>query len=200
MSPLTGRVHRTGINPLGQVLLGMAALGLAACSAVPQDYAASQPRFDMRTFFNGPLEAWGMFQDRSGKVVQRFHVVMTGRWQGDAGTLEEHFRYADGTTSQRTWTFHRVDDHHITGRAGDVIGEASGEAYGFALHWNYVLALPVGDSVYNVRMDDWMYLVDEQTLLNRTQMTKFGFRVGEVTLVIRRVAPSDASTASGRTQ
>jgi hypothetical protein len=35
-------------------------------------------------------------------------------------------------------------------------------------------------------MDDWMYLIDERTLLNRTTMSKFGFPLGEVTLSFRK--------------
>ena len=35
-------------------------------------------------------------------------------------------------------------------------------------------------------MDDWMYLMDEDTLINRTLMSKFGVEVGQVTLFFRR--------------
>ena len=35
-------------------------------------------------------------------------------------------------------------------------------------------------------MDDWMYLMDEDTLINRTAMSKFGVEVGQVTLFFRR--------------
>jgi hypothetical protein len=35
-------------------------------------------------------------------------------------------------------------------------------------------------------MDDWMYLIDENTMVNRAKMSKFGFEVGEVTLFFRR--------------
>jgi hypothetical protein len=38
-----------------------------------------------------------------------------------------------------------------------------------------------------VSLDDWLYLVDERHLLNRTTLTKFGFRVGELTLVIEKL-------------
>ena len=52
--------------------------------------------------------------------------------------------------------------------------------------WRYVLALPVDGRTWHMDMDDWMWLVDERTMLNRTTMTKFGFRVGEVTLAFRK--------------
>jgi hypothetical protein len=63
-----------------------------------------------------------------------------------------------------------------------VVGEAIGKVGGNSLRWQYVLALPVDGKVYNVNFDDWMYLMDERVMLNRAVMSKFGFRLGEVTL------------------
>jgi hypothetical protein len=70
-----------------------------------------------------------------------------------------------------------------------VVGEAQGEARGNALRWRYVLALPVGDKVYNVDFDDWMYLIDDRVMLNRSAMSKFGLHLGEVTLSFTRGTP-----------
>jgi hypothetical protein len=40
----------------------------------------------------------------------------------------------------------------------------------------------VDGSVYEVQFDDWMYLMDNKVMLNKAQMSKFGIRLGEVTL------------------
>lgn len=39
---------------------------------------------------------------------------------------------------------------------------------------------------WQMDMDDRMYLIDGQTMLDRTTMSKFGVRVGEVTLSFRK--------------
>jgi len=49
-----------------------------------------------------------------------------------------------------------------------------------------VLRVPWSGRTIDVDMDDWMWRIDESTVLNRTEMRKFGFRVGEVTLSFRR--------------
>jgi hypothetical protein len=67
-----------------------------------------------------------------------------------------------------------------------VVGEAIGESAGSALNWRYVMALPVDGRVWHVDFDDWMFLVDERVLLNRATMSKFGIRLGEVTLSLTR--------------
>ncbi len=158
-------------------------LALAGCGSVDIDkYANEKPELDLRTYFNGTLDAHGIFQDRSGEVVRRFHVLIDASWEGDTGVLDEHFTYSDGTTQRRVWTIVRHGRGQYTGTADDVVGEARGEARGNALRWRYVLALPVGDKVYNVDFDDWMFLMDDTVMLNRSVMSKFGFRLGEVTL------------------
>jgi hypothetical protein len=100
--------------------------------------------------------------------------------------LDEAFTYSDGTTSRRVWTITKLDEHTYKGTADDVVGEAKGEAYGNALRWQYVLNLPVGDKTYRVDFDDWMYLMDEQVMLNQSVMSKFGWRLGEVVLTFRK--------------
>ena len=112
------------------------------------DYAGETPELDLAEFFDGPVKAWGMVQNRSGKVVRRFEVDMVGRWDGDEGVLEEDFLFADGETQRRVWRFKKVDRHTYTGTAGDVVGEATGEVYGNALRWRYVLALESGDVLF----------------------------------------------------
>ncbi len=164
-----------------------APLLLAACASPDvKDYAGEKPVLDLSKYFNGKVDAWGMFTDRSGHVVKRFTVVVDGRWSGDTGTLDEDFTYSDGTKQRRVWTLQRGADGRWTGRAGDVVGEAAGESRGNALHWNYTLALPVDGRVIDVQMDDWMYLMSDDVLLNKTTMSKFGFRLGEVTLAFNR--------------
>lgn len=162
----------------------LAAAALTGCAG-PQvkDYAQEQPRLDLREYLNGPLTAHGIFSDRSGRVVKRFTVQMTGTWQGDEGVLDEHFRYSDGSTQRRVWRLKHLGDGRYSGRADDVVGEATGETAGNAFRWTYTLALPVDGRVWNVEFDDWMYRMDERTVLNRSAMSKFGIYLGEVTLV-----------------
>lgn len=173
-----------------RLLLGAAAagsLGLAACASHRlEDYAGQQPALDLRQYFNGTLDAYGLFTDRSGKVVKRFTVVMQCNWDGDAGVLDEAFRYSDGSTQRRIWRLTALTDGRYEGRADDVIGSAQGQAVGNALNWRYTLALPVDGSIYEVQFDDWMYLMNEKVMLNKAQMRKFGIYLGEVTLAFSK--------------
>jgi Protein of unknown function (DUF3833) len=164
-------------------VLATSLLGLGCASApTPADYATEKPVLDLKTYFNGELVAHGIFTDRSGKVVRRFVVQMTGTWQGNQGTLDERFTYSDGKTERRVWRLTDEGGGRWSGRADDVLGVAEGRAAGNALNWRYTLKLPVDGKVYEVQFDDWMYLVDDKVMLNKAVMSKFGFTLGEVTL------------------
>ena len=172
----------------------MAAVLLGACAGIEVDqYRGQTPAFDLRTYFSGTLDGWGMFQDRSGKVIKRFHVAIEAKWVGNQGTLDEHFTWSDGVEggnpARRVWTLTDLGDGRFSGSAGDVVGVARGEVAGNALRWRYVLALPVKGKIIHVDFDDWMFLVDDKVLLNRSLMSKYGFRLGEVTLSFTRRTP-----------
>lgn len=153
------------------------------CTSVEvQDYQNEKPTLQLDQYLNGELEAFGLFQDRSGKVVKRFQVMMKATWKENEGILEEDFIYSDGTKSRRVWNLKKVSDGKFIGTASDVIGEAVGEARGNAFRWKYVLDLPVGDKTYHVHFDDWMFLMNDKVMLNKSKMSKFGFYLGEVTL------------------
>ena len=167
-----------------RLLVACAGASLLAGCAAPQlaDFAGATPQLDLRNYFDGTVDAWGIFTDRGGKIVKRFTVVMTCSWQGDEGVLDEAFTYSDGTLQRRLWRLRKLADGRYTGRADDVIGQALGRQAGNAFQWQYTLALPVDDRVIEVQMDDWMYLMSERVLLNKASMSKFGVQLGEVTL------------------
>lgn len=169
---------------LFKIILGVVCTILvAACGTVePAQYADQKPVLDLQQYFNGTLDAQGMFQDRSGKVIKRFAVVIVCNWKGDVGTFDEDFTYSDGTRQKRIWTLHKIAADRYTGSAADVVGEAEGIVAGNALRWKYVLALPVDGKVVNVNFEDWMYLMDQRVMLNRASVSKYGFHVGDVTL------------------
>ena len=165
------------------LLAAALSLGLSACASTGvEQYRNEQPVLKLEQYFSGQLDAWGVFQGRSGDVKKRFHVLIDARWEGNTGVLDEHFTWSDGTKSRRVWTLVRQPDGSYRGTADDVVGEAIGELAGNALRWRYVLDLPVDGKVYKVDFDDWMFLMNDKVMLNRSYMSKWGFNLGEVTL------------------
>ena len=164
---------------------------LSSCmgSNTLQHYKGSTPPLDLEQYFTGPIKAWGIVQDFSGKVTRRFDVEMHGTWEGDTGTLKEVFYYYDGQEQQRTWVIKRLSSSLYQGSAEDILDKASGEVEGNAMRWAYRMDLPVGDKVYRITFDDWMFLMNDGVLINRSYLKKFGLTVGELTLFMQKQDP-----------
>ena len=147
-----------------------------------ENYENEKPSFDLQEFFNGNTTGWGIVQDRSGTVTRRFVVEILGKFNGNEGTLDEQFKWSDGKDEQRIWRLNKVNSKQWIGTADDVVGKAVGTISGNTLKWEYILKLPLENGSINVKFDDWMYLVDENVLMNKAKFSKFGFVLGEVTL------------------
>jgi hypothetical protein len=170
----------------GLAALAFIWLGGCASSIEPSRYAGEKPALDLQKYFNGTVDAVGIVQDRSGAVIKRFTVVMKCRWEGDVGTLDEDFTYSDGTKQRRVWTVRKTGPGRYIGAADDVIGEAAGETAGNAMLWKYVLALPVKGTTYHINFEDWMYLMNDDVMINRAAMSKFGIHLGEIVLSFQK--------------
>jgi hypothetical protein len=171
----------------GILIMGILAF-LSGCTGGKslEHYKGSQPSLDMQEYFSGPIKAWGLVQDFSGKVTRRFDVEMVGTWEGDTGTLKEKFRYYDGETQERTWTIKKIAANDYEGTAGDILGVATGETSGNTMRWAYQMDLEVGDKTYSITFDDWMFLMNDGVLINRSYLKKFGLTVGELTLFMQK--------------
>ena len=120
------------------------------------------------------------FSTFSGDLINVKAVI--GKFNGNEGTLDEQFKWSDGKVEQRIWRLNKVNSKQWIGTADDVVGKAVGTISGNTLKWEYILKLPLENSSINVKFDDWMYLVDENVLMNKAKFSKFGFVLGEVTL------------------
>jgi len=163
---------------------------LAACSSPTLDhYKGAEPQLDLQEYFTGPIKAWGIIQDRKGHVTRRFDVTMVGTWDGETGTLDEQFQYYDGETQNRVWTIKKIGNKKYEGMAGDILDKADGTIEGNAMRWAYQMDLDVGDKTYRITFDDWMYLMNDGVLINRSYLKKFGFTVAELTLFMQKQEP-----------
>lgn len=183
-------IRRVCIGVLLCVLVGCGSMNL-------EDFEGSTPAFRPESYFLGSAQAWGMFQDRFGKIRREFTVSIDGSMDGDILVLDENFVYADGETDQRVWRITKVGDDTYEGRADDIVGIATGRAVGRALRWRYAFDLPMGDNTIRVTFDDWMFQQDERVMINRSTISKFGVELGQVHIFFLRDEPqSDRSSES----
>lgn len=161
-------------------------LALIGCSSDLDDYKSSGTDFDLFEYFQGSTVAWGMVQDYTEKQTRRFEVQIEGSVEGNTLTLVEDFVFDDGEVSQRIWVIERKEDGSYSGKADDIIGEATGREVGNALQWQYDFELQLDDSTVVVAFDDWLYRQDDKHVFNLTKIKKFGVEVGQITLFFQK--------------
>ena len=159
-------------------------LVLSNCSEKmkPEDFKNTKPEIKIEDYFQGNVLAWGIFQDRSGNVKRQFKANMNGSWDGKILKLNEDFSWNDGEKQKRLWSIEKINEHSYEGKAEDVAGIARGYSYGSAFKFEYNLIIPFKDKKIKVRFDDWIFKQDASVAINRAIITKFGFKVGELTV------------------
>lgn len=174
--------YKSLIALFGFCVLAMVFLG--ACSSTVKTLPESDKVLKIEEYFQGKSKAYGILFDRGGSPSRHFSVDLLGTWDEEAKTLtlEEDFVFDDGEKSRRVWVITKTGANEYSGKAGDVIGEAKGFSRGNAFHWDYVLEVPYKGSTIALKIDDWLFLSDDDVLINRAEMFKFGFKVGEIVI------------------
>jgi len=186
------------MEPLFFVLVGLliataATLALrhfASFSAQrPEDYAGLSPAFDIREHLSGAILCEGVIYGPTGRVVSRFVADMHGRWEGNTGILTEEFRYDSGSVQHRRWTLTLGNDGAIRAEAPDLVGVGQGTQKGAAVRLNYRIRLPAESGGHVLDTTDWMYLLGNGAIINRSQFRKYGVKVAELVATMRKKDP-----------
>jgi len=172
--------------PIRSILLIISLFLITSCSKnsamKPEDFKDKKPRLIIENYLSGNIKAWGILQNRSGKVTRQFIADLNGKWDGNKLTLDEKFNWNDGEVQTRQWLINKIDENNYEGAAGDVVGKAKGYSYGPAFKFEYVLLVPVKGKKIKITFDDWIFMQDEKVAINRATMTKFGIKVAELTV------------------
>lgn len=180
----TGMMRR--LAPFGLTACGLTFVLTGCSSTSVDDYQARKPAFEPETFFNGALTAHGVVKDFSGTAIRHFSADITGCWADGVGTLDEDFVFDNGEEQTRIWTLRPTEARTYIGTAGDVVGEGVARWEGNAMFFDYTLRIELEDGPIDVKIDDRMYRVSENVVINESKMRKFGFGVGEILLTLIR--------------
>lgn len=154
----------------------------------PDDYAGQGREFDIRQHLNGAMICEGVIYGPSGRVNTRFVADMNAKWVGNDGHMTEEFRYDTGGSLDRKWTLRLNGDGRFQAMAPDIVGVGQGRQAGSAVELKYAIKLPESAGGHVLDTTDWMYLMENGTIINRSQMRKFGIKVGELVATIRKAA------------
>lgn len=174
-----------------------------ACSPLNVDHAAGRtPTFLPEEYFQGKICADGVVRDRSGAEIRSFNAQILASWnEQGVGTLDEVFYFNEGPDDEgqsqalgretRVWTLtpDMLGQEKVYRATATDVPEPGLMTYsGNAVHMGYVLQYGEPGDTIALNMDDWMFKVTDDIVVNETKMSKFGLQVGQVLLVMRRVS------------
>jgi len=151
----------------------------------PQDYAGKGPAMDPRKHLSGPILCEGVIYGPTGRVTSRFVADMHGTWAGDKCRLAEAFVYDSGVHQNRAWDLTLQADGSLRAEAEDLVGTGIGHVAGNAVQMRYKIRLPKASGGHVLDVVDWMYLLPNGTIMNRSQFRKFGIKVAELVATMR---------------
>jgi hypothetical protein len=167
-----------------------AVLALAGCSK-PMEIAGfkgTAPAFDPVVFWTGHTHSWGVVETPGGAPSEIVQTDCVGTPEGADGLhMRQTLTEGDGTVMHRDWHLRRTGPGAFEATANDMAGTARGQAAGRVFHWTWVWAMSPGDPLKNVTMSQWMYLMPDGTMMNRTVVSKLGITAAEVSEQFSRV-------------
>ena len=149
-------------------------------------YSGQKPTFNIRDTLSGELLCEGIIFGPTGVVNSRFVADMNAIWDGNKGIINERFVYDNGSVQDREWVLTIMDSGKILAEASDLIGTGTGAQSGSTVKLNYNLKLPQDAGGHEIAVVDWMYLLSNGSIMNRSQFYKYGIKVGELVATIRK--------------
>ena len=158
--------------------------------------AFNGPRFELTTFLDGHACAWGMVEDRFGRVRRSFSVEMRGGWHDGVFMLDETFTFDDGEIDHRVWRVVPGRHGRFTATSKDCVGVAQGVCTADLIRMSYKFRLRVNSRELVVDFDDRIHRMKDGLAMNRATMRKWGVKVGELFIVFSRKAGQQRDTAA----
>lgn len=169
-----------GVKDLLALCTALLLAGGCAAPLRPEAFARTTPAIDPIIFWTGRTDSWGVIENRDGAPTSIITTTTDGTAEGAGGLHMIQHVIVDGKESVRDWHIRRLGAGLFDARANDMVGTVRGAPSGRTLHWTWVLETRPGNSLFDITMEQWMYLSDHGTLMVRTIVTKLGVRLAEI--------------------
>lgn len=162
---------------------------ICSCSPKIEAYKNNEPKVDFRDFFSHNLVAHGTYFDMFGNASSRFIMKSSKSKVKD----KEKTFYDQSIKYIETGEYKEMRSYAIFGndypnkfiyKDEMMVDEGVYSQSGNALNIKYKLI--VGKKSTTVFCDDWAYMVDKDTLINKIKIKKFGITIGHIVMSIKK--------------
>jgi hypothetical protein len=172
------------------LLLGLAALPLAACASIPTAPTVNGPPITLVSAFQGRRTGRGHFRVWLTGDERRFTARLNGTVTGTEGartlTVVEDFLYDDGQKDRLTWVFRETGPGRWSGQREDTVGKATVVEEDGRIHLSYTADFRSASGVNRLGFEDILYGAPNGDIVNDAVVSRAGIAVASVRFVIRR--------------
>ena len=144
-------------------------------------------KFEFEKFFTGKVVATGymcFFYPKTRK--KKVKVIFKGVFENKKLKLTEEY-FEDNLKTIREWQFEKVDKNKFFGNGKNIINPFELHIKDNFLEMSYKFKTKFKNINFNVHVKDCMYVINENTLLNYTRISKFLIPIAETQLLYEKL-------------
>ena len=144
-------------------------------------------KFEFEKFFTGKVVATGymcFFYPKTRK--KKLKVVFKGVFENKKLKLIEEY-FEDNLKTIREWQFEKVDKNKFFGNGKNIVNPFELHIKDNFLEMSYKFKAKFKNINFNVHVKDCMYVINENTLLNYTRISKFLIPIAETQLLYEKL-------------
>ena len=144
-------------------------------------------KFEFENFFTGKVEATGymcFFYPTTRK--KKLKVIFKGVFENKKLELIEEY-IEDNLKTIREWQFEKVDKNKFLGNGKNIVKPFELIIKDNFLEMNYKFKTQFRNFNFNVFVKDHMYVINDNTLINYTKISKFLLPIAETQLLYKKL-------------
>ena len=119
------------------------------------------------------------------KRIKDLKILFSGKFSKGNLVLKE--KYQDNNTKVlRIWSFKKTSNNNYIGKENNVKGDIIVSVNENKLNMHYKFKTNYKKFFFSINVQDSMYLVDKNKLINKTVISKYGLRIAESFLVYKK--------------
>ena len=144
-------------------------------------------KFEFEKFFTGKVIANGymcFFYPKTRK--KKLKVIFKGVFKNEKLKLIEEY-FEDNLKTIREWQFEKIDKNKFIGNGKNIANPFELDIKDNFLEMSYKFKTKFKNINFNVHVEDCMYVINENTLLNYTRISKFLIPIAETQLLYEKL-------------
>ena len=144
-------------------------------------------KFEFEKFFTGKVIANGymcFFYPKTRK--KKLKVIFKGVFKNKRLKLIEEY-FEDNLKTIREWQFEKIDKNKFIGNGKNIANPFELDIKNNFLEMSYKFKTKFKNINFNVHVKDCMYVINENTLLNYTRISKFLIPIAETQLLYEKL-------------